>query len=498
MSEATRGVILPSGETGSSFFHRILAGAVERFPDALAAARLPSDAARFKSDYAKSLVRFESARVASPARVDIARHMVAVMHDGLSFGGPDERRAPAPLAEHLAAPAPRSVTFTRHVFGGKPGLVPAVVFGKGPSGGKRHEGRAVLGVTDELHRQHHMSDAASAALRWVVERAQASSGSINLTGQRFALIGAGAELAPTAQLLQAGATVLWLDVVPPDGRLPPGLAGELVVPDMRGDVLDDPRGVAQAITQFAEGGPVHLGLFAYAPGKGRELRLAAAMDAIVRSLAPDSIASVAMYVSPTVPAEVQPEDVAHAAYRAGHLPLWQRVLQETRALKTPGHEDCGGAAIAHAIVGLQGATYQAAQYLAKLATAEVYATQGVRLDGAPRPIATSANIAGITATRSLVHPLFQAGFIGAPLFNVRIFEPGATRTLAALLVLHDILNVTGPRPATPAEVARALNARQLHGGVNNLPWTLETTIRTAAVIGLTRKPSLAMALARRS
>ncbi|MFO0750495.1 MAG: hypothetical protein U1F43_33225 [Myxococcota bacterium] len=494
MSEATRGVILPAGETGSTFFHRILTSAVARFPDALGAARLPTDADHFRKGYGRALAAFEAARIASPERVAIARHMVTALHDGLGHAGPG---AATSLAEHLATPHATPIAFARHRFGGRPGLRPAVHFAK-----KLHEGRALVGVVDDLHRQHHVTDAALNALRWLVEHAAATDGVLDLRGHRFALIGAGAELAPTAMLLQAGATVLWLDVVGPAGRLPPGLAGDLVVPSGVGDVLEDPRAVREAIVQFAEGQPVHLGLFAYAPGKGRELRLAGAMDAIARSLDPAIVASVAMFVSPTVPAEVQAEDVAHTSYRQEHLPTWQAALQKVGALVGPGHHVHRATSIAHAVVGLQGPTYQAAQYLAKMASAEVWATHGGRLDGAPRPVTTSANIAGIAATRSLVHPLFQAAFIGAASFGVRIFEPATTRTMAAMLVLHDLLNPASPSAAgsafeAPAQKAQALARRQLHGGAYNLPWVFDTTIRAAAVLGLAKRPSLALALGRK-
>ena len=46
---------------------------------------------------------------------------------------------------------------------------------------------------------------------------------------------------------------------------------------------------------------MHVGLFAYAAGASRELRVAGAMDAIVRSLGTNVVQSVSMLVSPTSP-----------------------------------------------------------------------------------------------------------------------------------------------------------------------------------------------------
>ncbi|MCC6623069.1 MAG: hypothetical protein IT385_17560 [Deltaproteobacteria bacterium] len=501
MSEPPRGVTLPAGETGSAFFHRLLSEAVSRFPAALSQARFPADARAFKKDYARALVRFEAARVASPERVDIARHLVTGLHAGLGFTRDGGR---LPLAEHLATRAPDPRMTTVDGAGGRPGLVPSVT-----SGGAAYDRRSIVSLAEDLRRQHHMTDAALAALRWIVERAEADGGLIDLRGEHFALLGAGAELAPTAMLLRAGATILWIDRVGPAERLSPddlqASAGRLVTAEGASDLLADPLAVAAAIARFAERAerPVHVGLFAYAPGQGRELRLAAGMDAIVRSLDPGLVGSVSMFVSPTIPAEVQSEDHARASARAAAPAVWQRALERVRAIRGPGHHQSGGSPIAHAVVALQGPTYQAAQYLAKVLSAEVYATSGLGLGGASSPVRVSANIAGITATRSLVHPLFQAGFLGAPSFGIRIFEPTTTRSLASLLVLHDLLNPAAPSApgasfATPDERVRALASRQLHGGVYNLPWILDDTIRAAAVIGLTKKPRLVLALARRS
>ncbi|HEY0880058.1 MAG TPA: hypothetical protein VGD87_00945, partial [Archangium sp.] len=226
---------------------------------------------------------------------------------------------------------------------------------------------------------------------------------------------------------------------------------------------------------------IHLGFFAYAPGASRELRLAGAMDALTEALDPRLVKSVACYISPTSPGELQPEDAAWMAERAQAPALWQRGLATVKALRAPGA--FGG--VSRAIISLQGAGYQAAQYLAKLISAEVLACSG-------RPWALSMNVAGITNTKSLSHPLFQAGFVGAPLFGVRIFEPVTTRGLNGLLMLHDLLNPEARVKASASEVekAKAVRAKQVHGAVYGMPWLFESAVQSAAVIGLGRKPQL--------
>lgn len=438
MTKTTDGVILADGETGSGFFHRILSEAVRKFPRALADARLPSDARVFKKRYADGISHFEAARLASDERVAVARFLREQTLRELHFRREGVEQL---LVEAFRRDTPAPKTVTRSPAG-KAGLVPEVRLGS-----RTWRGREVKELVGELHAAHHLTNAAAAGLEWVIDFAEAQGGALDLSQERFVLLGASAELSPVTMLLQGGAKVRWVDVKAP--TIEPG-AGTLVATDGEDDLLSNPLAVSAAVREFAKDGPVHLGLFAYAPGASRELRLAGAMDALVEALGPAVVKSVAFYVSPTSPGELQPEDAEVASGRGRAPKLWQRGLQATRMLRTPG----SFGAVARGVISLQGAGYQAAQYLTKIISGEVLATSG--LGG--RPVTVSANVAGITNTRSLSHPLFQAGFEGAPLFGVRIFEPATTRALAGLLMLHDLLNPNAPGSATrqfDGEVARA-------------------------------------------
>lgn len=463
------GIQLGSGETGSSFLHRVLLDAVARFPE-LAAAQVPADPKRFKDDFGDILTRFEAARVASARRVEVARHLLQLTNAALLLDG-------VPLLAALEEPVAAPPTEVR--TGGARAWVPEL-----PLDGTVYRKRDVLTALRSLRDAHHLTHAAHCALSWVVERA---ADGLDLTGQRFAVIGAGAELSPVPVLLAAGATVRWLDVKPPDASL----EGALVTTRGGDDVLNHPRAVLAALKDFANDGPVHVGLFAYAPGAGRELRLAAGMDAVVQCAGPGVVKSVSLYVSPTSPGELQAEDLDTASLRAASPAWWQRGFAAARALKGPGSFGQPHAKVARGAISLQGAAYQAAQYLTKLVSSEVLAVDG--LGG--RPVTVSANVAGITETRSLSHPLFQAAFRGAPAFGVRIFRPETTRALSAMLMLHDLLNPEAPGASSRAfesEVhrARALRSQQIHGGAYSLPWQFESAVRTAAVMGLGKRPDL--------
>jgi hypothetical protein len=148
--------------------------------------------------------------------------------------------------------------------------------------------------------------------------------------------------------------------------------------------------------------------------------------------------------------------------------------------------DVNGIPVARAIVPLQGVSYQAAQYISKILTAEVFATQGIDLQGPPRPLRVSANVAGITKTRSLNHPVFQAAFLGAPTFGVEIFEVPTTQALATLLILHDLLN---PQQNPTGDIS-ALFAKQVHGGIYSRAFALDPMIRIATLMGMVKRPNL--------
>jgi hypothetical protein len=484
---APSGVQLPEGHTGSSFFHHVLLEAQQAFPDVLDAAKLPSDPKRFKSDYADALVRFEAHRAASERRAEIARFLARRTQEQLRHIEGDQAQ---PFLEHLAQ-RQQAAAFETRRFEGTAGLRPAV-----PFEGQVYRGREVIELAERLHAEHHMTTPALNAVRWVIERAEADDGAIRLAGKRFALLGAGAELAPTPLLLAAGARVLWVDVSEPDALDAQSLAGELCLAEQARNLLTQPREIAATIERFADGEPLTVGMFAYAAGASQEWRLGASMNGIVRSLPPALVEALALFVSPTTVANVLPEDERICADKLAAHPMWQSSLHAVGLLPTPGQLAIEGATVSRSIVTLQGLSYQAAQYVSKIASAETYAVHGTRFDAhEPRPVTISANVAGITRTRSLSHPLFEAAFVGAPKFGVRIFEPPTTRALSGLLVLHDLLNPQAPGAAAQTfdnerQKVQQLLSQQVHGGIYNLPYALEPAIRCSAVIGMARKPGV--------
>jgi hypothetical protein len=461
------------------------AEAAERAPDALGTAELPSDGRAFRSGYGEALARFEAARASSPQRAEIARDLVSASEARFCFGS--EGRD-VPLAEYWSRPA-AALPVETLAFGTARRLTPRV-----PWEGRTYAGKDVRVLADAFSERGYLTRAAADALRWIAERADRTGG-IDLAGQKFVVFGAGAELAATQLLLEAGASVLWVDVVEPDGLRESAarLGGALTYVRGGADLLAQPAEIARTLLEFASDAPVHLALYAYAGGESREWRLATAMNAIVRRLDPAAVRSVTLLVSPTCPALVQPED-REAASR--HRAAWWQALLERAGVFSAARVEAGDAQVMRAIVPLQGVSYQAAQYVAKMLTAESFAVHGTQLDARSRsPITVSANVAGVSRTRSLSHPVFEAAFLGAPLFGVTTFAPATTRWVNGLLALHDLLNEDAPGSASrhyadDAARAAALFSQQVHGGIYGLPWALNPCITTAAVLGLARRPSL--------
>jgi hypothetical protein len=471
-------VRLAEGRSASAVLHGVLAEAVAAFPTVLGDADLPQTLARFRGRYPEFLPRFEALRRTAPEAGAIARHLLASLARQVVW---EDVRGARPLAETLAEPA-EPLSLESREFRGAPGWTPALVYR-----GERWAATELEAFATRLRSRGVVTREAADALTWVGAHAL-EDGRIRLPGRRIALLGAGAEMAPTRAWLEAGAEVLWLDVVPPPSDWLEGseLAGRLRWPPGGVDLLARPREVLATLRAFAAEGPIDLGLYAYAPGQARELRLTAIMNAIVEALAPESLASVTLLVSPTTPTARSEADVAAAAARRAARPAWEGMLARAGLLgRGGGAVASGSASVTRTVVSIQGTSYQAAQYLGKVLVAECWARPAPGDDRPPMRV--SANTAAITRTRSLDHPVFAAAFGGAGAFGVETFTPRQSRVVNGLLALRDWLHPEAPVPGTA----------RVHGGIHTLPYPLEPALRVAAAIGFARSPRLLRGLLRR-
>lgn len=485
-----RGIALSAGATGAVLLRELLQGALEAYPEAFPAFELPADADGFKSRCAELLPRFEALRVCSGKRAEIARHIALDAEARLRFVDGADERPIATLWHDAVEPLP----IVRVDLPGERRLVPSARYD-----GKVYVGLELEALADGLDEARLASRAACRALSHIARRASEGEG-LSLEGQRFVLIGAGAELSPVYALLAAGAEVLWLDLSnPPIERLlEPRLGGALYYVNGGIDLLARPAAVRATLLAFAAGQPLHLGLYACASGGAREARLAIAMNALARSLPPAQLASISCLLSPMSVSPIQPEDAERADARRDSASTLERTLRRTGPLSA-GHVTGGDVRIACAVVSQQGTSFQVAEYVGKRLAAEAFATYGSALDpDAPTPLIVSANMAPITSTRSLATPLLSAAASGAADVHILIAEPKTAREISTLLMLHDVLSLDSPESTPPDPSARlaALFARQFHGGVHAQPYALEGLVRVAALRGIAHHPKLALGLLR--
>lgn len=468
MSSPAGNVVLAGEGSATSVFHRVLEEAVAAYPDELSAISVPA-LSTFRKAYGTVLPAFEAARADSSRRLEIAGKLVSSLQQHVCWQAETGERV---LDEALALPA-EPVPLLRHRFTGPPGWRPSLLYR-----GERWEAERLEALGTDLVARGMATSAVADALTWAA-REGLSDGRLDLSGRKIVVLGAGAEMAPTRFWLEAGADVLWLDVAPPPTawRDLAAMAGCLYWPEQSVDLLARPQEVLATIRHFADGQPLDLGLYAYAPGRARELLLTAVMNGIVAALPPELLASVTLLVSPTTPTALISEDRAATDRRRRARPGWEAALANVGLLgRGGGYAESGAGAATRSVVAIQGGSYQAAQYLGKVLVAECWA--------ASRTFRVSANTAAITRTRSLDHPVFAAAFGGAAAFGVETFAPRLSRRLNGLLSAYDWL---GPEQPVPGRM-------RVHGGIHTLPYPLDPPLRVAAAIGFARSPRLLKAL----
>ncbi len=473
MPHATGQVALAGEHSALTILHTLLAEAIASFPDAFREADFPQSIGAFRKSYADVLPRLEAARLASAERASIARHIVDASASHILW---QDSGGAKPLCDALREPAD-ALALNEHQFAGAGGWQPSFTYR-----GTRYEAGQLARLGELLVERGVITARAGEALTWLVDKAF-DDGALRLSGRKVVMLGAGAEMAPTRFWLEAGADVLWLDTRPPPAEWSEaqGLAGRLFWPGENADLLSQPREILATLVKFANGSPLDLGLYAYAPGQAREMRLTAAMNAIVDALPADLVASVTMLVSPTTPTELTSEDLEAIAARRAGRPFWEAACDALGLVgRGGGFVSSGDASATRTVVTIQGGSYQAAQYLGKILVAERWARFGQAGSDGAQPLRVSANTAAITRTRSLDHPVFAAAFGGAEAMRVETMTPRQSRRLNGLLAVRDWLH---PDLPVPGDI-------RVHGGIHTLPYPLGSALRVAAAIGFARSPRL--------
>lgn len=470
MTAERNGVQLKANQSAAGMLHALLRDAIDHYPDVFAATPLSEDLNAFRKHYVDFLPRFEVARIASDHRGAIAQQLAKGLASSIEYHQDGQVWS---LSEYLTQPC-QPLPLQTASPNSAPRCKPVLSY----RGQVDHN---LKKMGDALLERRFINHAAANALQWLADHAL-TDGLLDLSSKRVVVMGANAEMAPTQMFLEAGAHVLWLDIAPPPESLiqSAARAGQLTWASGGADLLMQPANILATIRDFTVDQPAELCLYAYAPGQARELRLTAAMNAIVTALPFEHVGTVTLLLSPTTATPLYPVDIEDLQTRRQSRPFWEALLDALKLLGSgggyAGQDDLGAS---RTIVGIQGASYQAAQYIGKIMTAESWSAP-VSDHSSLLPLRVSANTAAITQTRSLNHPVFDAAFGGAAALQVETLTPEQSQSLNGLLAVHDWLHPNAPIPASI----------RVHGGIHTLPYPLNTALRIAAAIGFIKSPGL--------
>ena len=330
----------------------------------------------------------------------------------------------------------------------------------------------------------------------------------------IALLGAGAEMAPTRSLLRWGARVHAIDLPRPavwerliaitrstagslripipttDGQAP-FVVGGLIHPD-DDRVIADVAG-ADLLTAMPEirtwlgeiDQPFILGSYAYADG-AVHARLSMAVDAIIVDLLRerDDI-TLAFLATPTDVFMVPEECVVESRRRwdsrglAGLVQAPLRLVGQFEPNYPETYETASGRVVGmnDSLIPQQGPNYILAKRIQR------WRALVARAEGVP----VSLNLAPATRTQSVIkNRALAAAYAGAGRFGVEVFEPATSTALMAALLVHDLRHpASSANPATPLENPMDLYIEGAnHGGLWRAAYSPRSVLGFAAVLGM--------------
>lgn len=483
----------------------VFASAAEVCDTALAAAI--SAERSWRTAYPSHLRELTARAAVSPtAGVAIARAGLDRVHATFELVA---RGATHPVGDAMASPTGPALR-TRTITGEGPptGLVV-------PYRGGILRGDELLATAADWQRRGIAEPAVVTALSRLVDHPEW----LDLAGTWFAVLGAGAEMAPTERLLQWGADVVAVDIARARiwrrlEDLATAGTGRLHVPVDDGagplgvDLITGAPRVGAWLSTF--GHPLVLGNYTYADGAAFA-QLSVAVDAMITSLRQqrDDHAVVCL-ATPTDVFAVPEHVVADTRRRAGRTSatIGQGLQRITAGrLMVPNYretvltDDGREVGIADSLVLQQGPNYALAKRIQRWRAIVTNA------DGAFGAV----HVAPPTRTRSVLKSrVLAAAYAGASLFGVETFEPATSRALMAALLVHDLRvhegrTASGRDSAPDAERAaiaedghdgapdteRAagpvdehdLTAPAVHGGLWRVPWETRTALPLAVLRG---------------
>ncbi len=338
---------------------------------------------------------------------------------------------------------------------------------------------------------------------------------LDLSGTDIAVLGAGAQMAPTRSLLRWGARIHALDLPRPDiwqrlidiarntsgsiripisqnatGGMPFVTGGTVhteddqVVAAASGvDLLQQPGEIAQWIDEIKN--PFVLGNYTYADG-ATHATLSMGADAIFKKLdSQRKDITLAFLATPTDVFMVPMACVNESRERwdrRGFTGIMQTPLRAfgqfepnyPRTYRTMSGMEVG---LNDSLVPQQGPNYLLAKRIQR------WRALAARGDGVP----VSLNLAPATRTQSVVkNRALAAAYAGAGRLGVEVFEPAASTTLMAALLVHDLRNpLSAANPSTTLSNPMDLFiVGANHGGLWRSAYAPRSVLGVAARLGM--------------
>lgn len=433
----------------------------------------------------------EAAAVSPLAGVSIARAGLNRVHATFEY---DEAGTTRRVAE--AATSTPEITLGSRVVEGTGERQAGLAI---PYRGQVVSGADLRAVVDDWVRRGVVEPAVRSVINQLIEHPEW----LDLRDTWFGVLGAGAEMAPTAQLLRWGADVVAVDIahdvvwrrfeeeaVLGSGRLHSPATERSAYP-LGVDLLSD----TAAITTWLDGfdHSMVLGNYAYADGE-TFARLSVAADAVIAILRQRRADHGVVCLATPTDVFAVPADVVHGTRRRDPstwsralAPLLRRVSGQRllvrnhqNTVRTDSGDEVG---IADSLVLQQGPNYALAKRIQRWRALDSHADGGFG----------AIHVAPPTRTASVVkNRVLAAAYEGASLFGVEIFEPATSRVLMAALLVHDLRVHEQDPPSTPCS-EHELTAAAAHGGLWRTPWEPRTalpfTVLRGAPVGLTRRGS---------
>lgn len=338
---------------------------------------------------------------------------------------------------------------------------------------------------------------------------------LDLSGTDIAVLGAGAEMAPTRSLLRWGARIHALDLPRPEIwqrlidiarntsgsiRIPISIGASGVMPFVTGgtvhteddqivaassgvDLLEQPGAIANWLNEISN--PFVLGNYTYADGPTHAM-LSMSVDAVFKKLnSQRRDITLAFLATPTDVFMVPMSCVNESRERwdtRGISGFFQTPLRAfgqfepnyPRTYLTQSGMEVG---LNDSLVPQQGPNYLLAKRIQR------WRALAARADGVP----VSLNLAPATRTQSVVkNRALAAAYAGAGRFGVEVFEPATSTALMAALLVHDLRNpLSAANPSTTLENPMDLFVVGAnHGGLWRTAYAPRSVLGVAAVLGM--------------